>query len=320
MSTETIENTFNVTTPANLKLSNIRGSVTVQTGDEGVISVTALKHLNSGNGDKTTIEMSQGDDGTVSVKTRFPDIALGFLRSSKVCKVDYIARVPKSCSLKLSCVSSDATVEGLEGKQRLSTVSGSMDLNGLTGELDINAVSGDIKGVKLSGPLELDTVSGDVILKDASLPSADCSTVSGDVDIQTSLGDGPYKFNSVSGDVNLIVPADAQCSATVSSISGSVVSKLPKTSEIRKAGTHRVEIQGGGARVKLNSVSGDLRIGPSKDVKIEAQTVESEVEPQVEPLEEPQEESSPKPTRADILDKIERGEISVEEGIEALRS
>ncbi|MBL6981300.1 MAG: hypothetical protein ISR58_08925, partial [Anaerolineales bacterium] len=55
MSEEIIERSFSVDSPARLKLSNIRGTVNISPGDEDAISVTAVKHLNSGNADRTEV-------------------------------------------------------------------------------------------------------------------------------------------------------------------------------------------------------------------------------------------------------------------------
>ena len=47
MSQETIEQTFEVPTPAQLKLENVRGSVVIQPGEDDQIQVTAVKHFAS---------------------------------------------------------------------------------------------------------------------------------------------------------------------------------------------------------------------------------------------------------------------------------
>jgi hypothetical protein len=60
---------------------------------------------------------------------------------------------------------------------------------------------------------------------------------------------------------------------------------------------------GGGVRVNLSTVSGSLILDTlsGKEVKIESAPAST-------------------PSRQEILDKIERGEMSVDEGIQALKS
>ena len=72
---EVVENLrFNVSSPARLSVNNIRGSVEIHPGEEGVIQVTATKHTHTGNDHQTKIDISQETDGSVNASTRFPDM------------------------------------------------------------------------------------------------------------------------------------------------------------------------------------------------------------------------------------------------------
>ena len=86
------------------------------------------------------------------------------------------------------------------------------------------------------------------------------STVSGGMTYQTAFGEGPYRFNSVSGDVQLLVPPETHCSAELHAISGTLTTKLPATSISRQNGNQTVEVQGGGVKVTQKSVSGNLSL------------------------------------------------------------
>ena len=68
---EQIKHVFNVPEPSRLILSNIRGSVDIQTGDDTSILVTAIKHPDTGDAEHTEIFISQRADDTVTVKTRY---------------------------------------------------------------------------------------------------------------------------------------------------------------------------------------------------------------------------------------------------------
>jgi len=50
MSSETIEQIFEVQSPAHLKVSNIRGHVDVRPGEDNNIKVKAVKHNHTGSG------------------------------------------------------------------------------------------------------------------------------------------------------------------------------------------------------------------------------------------------------------------------------
>ena len=278
MSNQIIEKTFAVSGAAKLSLGNIRGSVDIRAGADGVIVVKAEKRTETGDAESTVIEMTQESDGSVKVKTRFTDYWLGWLFGSRPCEVNYIVTAPRSCALNVNGVSADVTVEGFEGDASFKTVSGDMNvrsINGslyfdsvsgdlqladLAGDLRFNTVSGDINGERLAGAVRLNTVSGDIDFEESNLPSVSASTVSGEVTMETGLGEGPYSFKSVSGDLTLKVPAETHCTAELQTLSGDLSVKLNVTSMRRQNGKQSVDAQGGGVRVSLNSVSGDMRI------------------------------------------------------------
>ena len=317
MSEETIQQSFPVEIPANLRINNIRGAIEIQSTEESEISVTAVKHLNSGDEKRTAVEISQLEDGKVVVETRMLEGLLGFFNWSKPCKVTYTVQVPRQCNLNVSCVSSSASIQGTVGNLRLSTVSGEVNLKGVSGDFDINLVSGDLEGEALSGSLKIDTVSGDVRVLTSSFNKANGSTVSGNIHLESLLGEGPYRFNSVSGDVQYLLPEVAGCNVDMKTISGKLLTQFPLTSSQRSGNHLRATVADGGPTVTLSSVSGNLALATPGEIL-------PETEP---PIGDPQENPDPKPetsqpaiSRQEILDKIAKGEMTVEEALKALKS
>ena len=275
---EIIEKTFTVASPAQLDLSNIRGSVEIRPGQDGLIHVTATKITSSGDAKRTEIELAQGADGTVRVATLFPEGAWSWLFGSFPCRVEYMVQAPRNCSLKVNGVSNEMVAEGFEGEFsfrsvsgdmtlrslqgpiKVNTVSGAVEMAELTGNLRLTTVSGKVAGKRVNGPVHLDTVSGKVALEESSLSSVEAKTVSGRMFYQTGFGAGPYRFNSVSGNVELLVPADTRCSAELHAISGKISTKLPASSISQQPGNQAIDIQGGGVKVFLQSVSGNLSL------------------------------------------------------------
>jgi hypothetical protein len=260
------------------------------------------------------------------VETKHLDAWWAFFTFSQPCRVDYQVRIPPQCEIDISCVSSTMTVRGLTGKFKFSTVSGSISLENLQGEMKVSSVSGEVSGVKLAGPLHLNTVSGEVRLMEASLPSADLTTVSGEMRLQTELTSGPYKFHSVSGAVWLSVPPDTRCSLELQSISGGLHVNLPVTRQKSGGGHSSIDVQGGGVKVTANSVSGAVFVETLGGPVTESETPASPVEEtfwQAGPPQPPLPPTPPMPAelvldRNTILDRIEKGEMSVEEGLKAL--
>ena len=318
MSDETIEKTFQVAAPARLTISNIRGSMIIQAGEAGVIEVKAVKHGNFENG-SIVVEMSQDADGSVRVETRSNESLFRFL--SYPPKVDYTVRVPQGIHLEASCVSSTLNVSGLEGEFRCKTISGDAELNHLTGPFKLNVVSGAISGSHLAGTLELGTVSGSIHLMESNFPTANASTVSGDLILQTPISEGSYHFSSVSGSVRLLVPPDTHCNAELNSVSGSIRSSLPATTTRMGHGLKVTQVGSGGTTVHLKSVSGSLSFEvegiPATNVPVTNSYPAAPVMPTP-----PTQPATPAPaplSTAEILQRIERGEMTVDEAIKLMK-
>ena len=260
MPQETIERKFDVSSPVYLTVGNIRGSVDVQAGDDGVVSVVAVKYPETGDAERTEIEIEQENDGSVSVKTVCEERGWRIFGSHRPCKVEYTVRVPRDCTLKVNCVSSKASVQGLEGEFDVKTVSGRVTLRDLCGKIRATSVSGRILGERLAGPTEFESVSGRVHLAESCLSVATGSTVSGDLVLETSLGEGPYKFKTMSGDLKLVLPPETGCSIGFKSVSGRLKTSLPTTRSQWQRHKCQAELLGGGPQVRFHSVSGDFSV------------------------------------------------------------
>lgn len=300
MSQETIDRTFTVTSPARLAVHNVRGLVKIRPGAPGQIAVTAVKHTQTGNADRTRLELEQAADGQVTIAARFDSSATFFFWNPQPCRVDFTIQVPpEACRLQASGVSNSLEVSGLQGEFTLSSVSGKVTLQDLAGALKLNTVSGDVRAdrLTLTAPLEVETVSGAVRVRASSVAALQGNTVSGDVMLETALGAGPYDVSSVSGDVGFLVPPATACDMELKTLSGDLATDLAVTARSRSRGRQIVEINGGGVEVSLNSVSGSLTMMCRLD-----------------------EESAPAgaASRQEILERIERGELSVEDALHQL--
>jgi len=301
---ENIEKTFSVASPACLSVSNIRGSVEIHPGEEGVIHVIATKHPHTGDGKRTEMEITREADGSVKAATRFPDGGWNWLFGSQPCEVDYVVKAPRLCTLKLNGVSNAVLAEGFEGTVSVNSVSGEITLRDLTSSVRIHTVSGESDGERIVGSLDLDTVSGGVALKESTLSFVNANSVSGDMRINTPLSEGAYIFKSVSGDVHLSVPPGTHCTGELHSVSGNLVSAFPVTGCSRHHGSQMVNIQGGGVKIFLHSISGDLSLD-----------CDGEIPPAAESLKTISSEE-----RRAVLERVERGELTVDEALGQLHA
>lgn len=130
-------------------------------------------------------------------------------------------------------------------------------------QVDANSVSGDVGVDGAQGDIQAHSVSGDVRLEHLRASSLQANSVSGDIEAQLDAltGSGDLAFRSVSGDVTLSVPKDFAADLRMRTVSGELTSDFPVT---LNGGFGRRQIDarigGGGRRLDISTVSGDVRI------------------------------------------------------------
>jgi hypothetical protein len=141
--------------------------------------------------------------------------------------------VPRKCQTQLGVVSASAVMSGMSARASLKSVSGGITLDGVTGDVDANTVSGALEAQGINGKLNFTTVSGDLTLADGWLERLDANGVSGDVTADIDLDPlGGMQVTTVSGEVTLRLPAEADAQVNLHSLSGDVRSEF---SELRRS-------------------------------------------------------------------------------------
>jgi len=128
----------------------------------------------------------------------------------------------------------------------------------------ISSVSGDVKVTGVTGRLNASAVSGDVHITDVS-GSVSASAVSGDVKVEITRLDGSddMKFNSVSGNVSVMLPDSLDADVDMSSFSGSIKTDFAIEVKSERFGSRHsahAKLGDGSRRLKMSSVSGDLSL------------------------------------------------------------
>jgi hypothetical protein len=149
----------------------------------------------------------------------------------------------------------------------VETSSSSADVNavGQYGDFAVKTQSGDIAIDAVGGACRVNSVSGDVKLGTAE-GGVNLETVSGDV--RVGVATGPVTAKLVSGDATVL---DARGALTVETVSGDQV----------------IEASGGGD-IRLQSVSGDVRVGirPGLRLYVDASSVSGELSSELDASEE----------------------------------
>lgn len=228
-STEKIEQTYPFDPRGTISLSNINGDVEIEAWDRAEVSLYAEKIASSDDGlALIDLQIKRSPDRfEVKVEHRKKYKFWAMLNRSEV---RFKLRVPAGVTLdKIDVVNSDVTVRGVTGRVNLDSVNGSLKADGLADGGRFDTVNGSIRAsfTKLS--------AGDKVLLD-----------------------------TVNGSCTVTLPADASFDLDADSVNGSVSCDHPIT--IGKSGRRhlRGSINGGGAKVSLDSVNGSLRVKSAK--------------------------------------------------------
>jgi lia operon protein LiaG len=127
-----------------------------------------------------------------------------------------------------------------------------LTLRDLAGRIEVSLKSGDIRLLNVSGPVVANTISGDIKVQFSATPTQ------------------PSAISSVSGDVDVSLPAASKISLSMRSISGEIYTDFDLTllggNGLRHVGGQTVEgrANGGGATFSLKTISGDIYVRKGK--------------------------------------------------------
>jgi len=231
---------------------------------------------------------------------------------------DYDIKVPHDCNITLRTSTGDISIAEVNGTIFVKTTSGDIRMQKVSGVVLAQCASGDVSFDGVDGKLGAQSASGDVRVLRANLRDVSVHSASGDVALDLlSLPEGEWGIRSVSGDVDLRIPGDARLTVEVKTLSGDVHCSLPH--ERVRLGTARgkqIIINGGGPTVRMESVSGDINIRPSTPTP--GGQTEDLSRGDSEDIREPEGYAARKQAELDILQQVERGELSPDDAMRRL--
>lgn len=254
---------------------------------------------------------------------------------------DYYIKTPHNCNLSLRTSSGDVHVNGVIGTLFLQSTSGDVRLERVGGNTLVNSSSGDVRIKGLEGRLGARSASGDIEIEGASLQEVNVTTASGDIDLElVSMPEREWEIKTVSGDVDIFLPGDARLTAQVHTLSGDVNCGFPRAQVSYNPGRGRGEstllINGGGPLARFTTVSGDVSVKPARGSAMPAQAQGSYTtdlssfsgyQGQGEvgvgasdsgDITEPEGYAARRQAELEILQAVERGEISSQEAMHRL--
>ena len=171
--------------------------------------------------------------------------------------------VPRKCQTQVGVVSATAVMSGTGARTSVKSVSGGITLDGVTGEVEANTVSGALEAQGINGRLNFRTVSGDLTLAEGWLERLDANMVSGDMTADVDLDPlGGMQVTTVSGEVTLRLPAEADARVNLHSMSGDVRSEFAELRRTSAPASRSVSgsLGAGSGHVSVNTMSGRVML------------------------------------------------------------
>jgi hypothetical protein len=170
--------------------------------------------------------------------------------------------VPVGASVKIEGFQATISVTGVNGGVEAETVNGSITQSGAAREVSLQSVNGTVEATQPSGRVHVEAVNGTVTVRDAS-GEINASTVNG----RLLVAGGSFeraKLESVSGGVRFEAGLAKQATLDVETVSGVVDLFLPAAIA---------------ADFKISTFSGDIanELGPAAPVKSSRWTPEKEL-------------------------------------------
>ena len=239
-----------------LRVRLIAGSVAVLATDaQPALDVTSVS------GDPLTVTYEDGVL-TISHENLTWEGLLKWLRPQRHA-ASVTVTVPRACPTQVGVVSASAVMSGINSRASVKSVSGGITLDGVTGDVDANTVSGAVEAQGVNGKLNFNTVSGDLTLADGWLERLDVNGVSGDVTADIDLDPlGGMQVTTVSGEVTLRLPAEADARVALHSMSGEVCSEFAELRTSSAPASHHVSgnLGAGSGHVSVTTMSGRVAL------------------------------------------------------------
>ncbi|HJR05794.1 MAG TPA: DUF4097 family beta strand repeat-containing protein [Pyrinomonadaceae bacterium] len=234
---EEFHQSYPLSAQGRVTLKNISGAVRIMAWDRAEVRVDAVKRATTRERlDEAKITVDASAE-SVNIETRYPDRDMNFDRDDRnhrnPASVDYTISVPRGARL-----------------ESIEVISGRLDIENVSGGVKASCISGRFTARNLSGEAKLSNVSG--VLEATFERIDDASNI--------TLG-------NVSGQIVLNIPSDTNGTIKANTLSGNITNNfgLPVRRGEHIGNDMSGQLGQGGARIKLNNVSGQIKIQRAAD-------------------------------------------------------
>jgi DUF4097 and DUF4098 domain-containing protein YvlB len=274
---------FDETRPLNadaaVSLDNLQGRIEVSIWDRNEIRIEGQR------ADSTEGLSIEGDASDLSVEIEYPE-SRGWFGGWGRGGGDSDLRVtlPAGVALDIDTVSAEVQVRGVAGRELvIDSVSGdvlvhsgakSVEIDNVSGDIVVEMQAGDVAAESVSGDIEVrgamdgriqaEAVSGSILIESAAAArQVNAGVVSGDVHLRVGLQPGGrIQAESLSGDLELLLPAGTSAKLSASSFTGTIRSDhgTVDTEEHGPGSSLSTTLGSGEGRIDLETFSGDLTV------------------------------------------------------------
>jgi len=254
-----------------VEISNLGGSVVVTGWDRPEVAVTGT--LGPG-AERLDFECGEG-------RTRIEVVNAKIVKNE--IESDLKVSLPKGSAIRIETVTAGIEVSSVSGALELESVSGDIRISGNLRDVEARSTSGEIETSGSASKVEAESVSGTITLQGVK-QEARASNVSGDIHVaggrmkegefESVSGDihfdgdlepsGRLNAKSVSGAIELLLPAAISAEFKVSTFSGKVENDFRVEAEKegrRDAGkSFEFSTGGGKARIEIETFSGTMSL------------------------------------------------------------
>src|SRR5881394_3608189 len=276
----TFDRHYNVSGPIRLELTNASGDVDITGSADGKVHVRGEVRA-SGFGFENPQTRLDDTLANPPIEQRGDTIRIGKEMSRvRNISIAYTIQVPRDTEVSSTLASGAQTIRGVRGPVKVQAASGvirvekierdtqlttlSVTVSNARGDVRVNAISGMISVSNPGGRIEADTASGEVEIHGAA-KDVKAHAASGRVFVQGNPGaDNYWELRTVSGAVQLGVPASANLHLSAEAVSGEIRTDIPIVIEEQGKHSLRAHMGSGGGRVDVHTVSGEIRVSDTK--------------------------------------------------------
>jgi hypothetical protein len=236
---EILEQSFQVGDLPRLVVGADNGSVLVETGPEGTISVLSVIS------NKDDVDLSVTADGDVVTVRSATTISGNLIGDRAEGAVDFTITVPPDTVIEIGTAVGPITVKGVRAGGTITDGAGSIELRGVSGEYSGGVGAGDIRVVDGDGSFRFTTGVGSIMF--------DGVMVSG----------GSNEFETGVGDVTMTFPEGGGVEIAAATSTGMISNDLILTDELSETSSVGASISGtlgdGGADLRIVVGVGSLK-------------------------------------------------------------